>query len=82
MTVLENHCAGCDLLGLPCYGTSCSLRRVPVHYCDNHDCIAHTEGCSRLYKVGDSELCFECVCDIADRNGIDPEDLIENEVEV
>ena len=81
MTVIENHCINCTDNGMPCLGPSCSLRRVPVHYCDNRDCIANTEGCDRLFIVGCSELCLDCVCEIAERNGIDPDDLIEREVE-
>ena len=81
MVAFENHCAGCTILGMRCYGRSCVNRRVPVMYCDRVGCVAHTEGTGSLYVVAGKELCWECVTDIAERNNIDPEDLIEREVD-
>ncbi len=81
MVAYENHCVGCTILGMRCYGRSCVNRRVPVLYCDKIGCPANTEGTDTLFVVGDAELCWECVEEIAERNGIDPEDLIEREVE-
>jgi hypothetical protein len=82
MVAYENHCIGCDVLGMSCIGASCVNRRVPVFYCDKVGCVAHTEGADSLFIVAGMQLCLDCVMDIAERNGIDPEDLIESEVEV
>lgn len=81
MVFYENHCVGCTILGMRCYGPSCVNRRVPVFYCDKVGCPANTEGTDTLYVVGDAELCIDCVADIAERNNIDIDDLIEREVE-
>ena len=53
-----------------------------MFYCDKVGCVAHTEGADSLFIVAGMQLCLDCVMDIAERNGIDPEDLIESEVEV
>lgn len=80
MTVVENHCCDCAAPGYPCMGSACPNRRVTVFYCDNTLCAAHDTGTERLYVVGDSQLCAECVDAVAERVGVDVEDLIEGEV--
>lgn len=80
MIAYENQCTGCADLGLPCLGRSCPNRKVQVFYCDNKNCVASFTGTDRLFKVGDSQICMDCVYEIADRNGVEPEDLIEGEV--
>ena len=80
MTKIENHCCDCATPGYPCLGSACPLRRVPVLYCDNASCLAHHTGVERLFVVGGAELCMECIHQIADRNGVEPEDLIDGEV--
>lgn len=80
MVKYENHCTGCSDLGLPCIGRSCPNTRVPMMYCDNSRCIAHSTGADRLFVVDGSQLCMDCIDDMASRSGIDAEDLIEGEV--
>lgn len=80
MIRIENQCTGCSDLGIPCLGRCCPNQRVPVFYCDNRKCIASNTGTDRLFKVDGSELCMDCVTEIADRNGVDPWDLIDGEV--
>lgn len=80
MTVIENHCCDCAAPGYPCMGAACPNRRVTVFYCDNTRCSAHLTGADRLFVVGDSQLCRDCVEDMAERVGVDVEDLIEGEV--
>jgi hypothetical protein len=53
---------------------------VPVLYCDNTRCIAHHTGADRLFLVSGVELCMDCVASIAERNGVEVDDLIEGEV--
>lgn len=51
MTVLENHCVDC---GLPCLGSSCKYRDVPVPYCDYcHDTEA-------IYIIDGDDCCEDC----------------------
>ena len=80
MIAYENHCTGCSDLGLSCLGQSCPNIKVPVFYCDNRKCVSSFTGTDRLFKVGESQLCMDCIVEIADRNGVNPEDLIEGEV--
>lgn len=80
MTRIENHCRDCAVDGYPCRGSYCPDRRVPVMYCDNTRCIAHHTGADRLFLVSGVELCMDRVASIAERNGIEVEDLIEGEV--
>ena len=80
MIVYENQCTGCADLGIPCLGNCCPNRNVPVMYCDNRKCMASFTGADRLFVVGGVHLCMDCVQEIADRNGVEPEDLIEGEV--
>jgi hypothetical protein len=49
-------------------------------YCDNTRCIAHQTGAERLFLVGGVELRMDCAAAIAERNGVEVEDLIEGEV--
>lgn len=49
---IENHCCCCEL---PCRGTACSLRRVPVAYCDK--CGDDAE---KLYERDGGILCEDC----------------------
>jgi hypothetical protein len=49
-------------------------------YCDNKRCNGHFVGADRLFIVDGSQLCMDCIREIADRNGVEPEDLIEGEV--
>lgn len=80
MVVRENQCTGCADLGIPCLGTCCPNRNVPVMYCDNKRCLGHFTGIDRLFVVDGIHLCMDCIREIADRNGVEPEDLIEGEV--
>lgn len=80
MTRIENHCCDCAAPGYPCRGNLCPDRHVPVLYCDNTRCTAHHTGADRLFIVGGVELCMDCVASIAERNGLEVEDLIEGEV--
>lgn len=80
MRAIEDHCCGCAVPGYPCLGADCPNRRVLVLYCDNTRCMAHYTGADRLFIVGDSQICMDCINEIADRNGVEPEDLIEGEV--
>lgn len=80
MVRIENHCTGCSDLGLPCLGRSCPNLHVPMLYCDNRKCVASFTGAERLFIVDGVHLCMDCINEIADRNGVEPEDLIEGEV--
>ena len=80
MIRIENHCCDCAAPGYPCRGDLCPYRHVTVLYCDNTRCTAHHTGAERLYIVGGVELCKDCVASIAERNGVEVEDLIEEEV--
>ena len=80
MVVFENQCTGCSDLGIPCLGNCCPNRRVPVFYCDNHNCSSSHEGTDRLFKVGDSQLCMSCVQALAERICVDPCDIITGEL--
>ena len=80
MTRIENHCCDCAAPGYPCRGSLCPDRHVTVMYCDNTRCLAHSTGADRLFLVSGVELCMDCVASIADRNGVDVDDLIEGEV--
>lgn len=53
MKRIENHCVCC---GLPCLGSSCPNRNVPVHYCDKCK-----EELDDIYEVDGEELCEECL---------------------
>lgn len=48
---IENQCVDC---GLPCLGSSCPNRNVPVDYCD--DC--GNEGAE--YHIDGADLCESC----------------------
>ena len=80
MVVFENQCTGCSDLGIPCLGMCCPNRKVPVFYCDNHNCPANHDGTDRLFRVADSQLCMDCVEEIAARICVDLEDIIEGEL--
>ena len=55
----ENHCNDCAGAGHPCQGNLCSLRRVPVHYCDTPKC--NNELGDEIYEVDGDELCLDCL---------------------
>lgn len=48
---IENHCVDC---GLPCLGSSCPYRNVPVDYCDG----CGDEGAK--YRSDGDDLCEDC----------------------
>ena len=75
MVAIENHCCGCAVPAYPCRGDACDLTRVRVFYCDKCD-----QDTVALYKVSGRDLCWECITEIAERNGIDPYDLVDEEV--
>lgn len=52
MVRYEDQCVSC---GLPCMGSSCPNRNVPVQYCDECD-----EEIDEVYDVDGDELCEEC----------------------
>ena len=54
MLKYEDHCVGCSD-GLPCLGSRCPNKNVPVYYCD--EC---GEEMDEVYEDGD-ELCEECL---------------------
>lgn len=56
MIKIENRCCGCAVPGYPCRGSSCPLRHVEVHYCD--ECGAELD--EDLHEVDGEELCSEC----------------------
>lgn len=49
---IENHCVDC---GLPCLGSSCPYRKVPVDYCDQCD------GEGAEYRIDGEDYCEDCV---------------------
>lgn len=49
---IEDHCCCCDL---PCRGAACSLRRVPVPYCDECD-----DEAEEFYERDGDVLCEDC----------------------
>lgn len=54
----ENHCCDCAVPGYPCRGNSCSLRHVPVPYCDK--CGYEIDG--GIYEAdGYEDLCLDCL---------------------
>ena len=55
MVEYEDRCVGCKDLGLPCYGSSCPNKKVPVWYCDK--CGDETQ----LYEFEGQELCIGCI---------------------
>ena len=57
MVRYENHCCDCDVPGYHCLGDLCSLRRVPVHYCD--ECKDEIDG--DVYDVDGRDLCEYCL---------------------
>lgn len=57
MVKYENHCCGCAVPAYPCEGASCSLRSVPVHYCDK----CGEELTDDIYDVDGEELCEDCL---------------------
>lgn len=61
--VYENQCVDC---GLPCLGSACRNRNVPVLYCDKCN-----DDCDNLYHYNGEQWCIECI----------KEDLGEVEVE-
>ena len=48
----ENQCCDC---GLPCLGSSCPYKKVPIWYCDE----CGDEGIT-LYEVDGKEVCEHC----------------------
>jgi len=58
MTGYRDMCCGCAAPGYPC--TRCNLRNVFYLECDN--CGAD----EKLYRVGDKELCADCVREAVD----------------
>lgn len=50
MTKIENHCVDCQIY---CNSQQCSLKSVPVKYCD--DCGAAAE-----YEIEGYDYCKEC----------------------
>ena len=51
----EDQCVGCTSMGLPCQGSSCKNRNVPIWYCDE----CGDEGVD-LYEVDGKEVCEYC----------------------
>lgn len=57
MIEYEDRCVGCSSMGLPCYGSSCSNRHVPVYICD--ECGDEEVD---LYEFDDGrQLCERCL---------------------
>lgn len=67
MLVYENQCCGCAVPGYPCRGSSCELRRVPVHYCDKCD-PNRDEPLDEVYEVDGQELCENCLKEMFIKN--------------
>lgn len=61
MVKYENRCCDCATENYPCRGSSCPLRRVEVHYCDNPKC---REELDAIYEVDGGEYCEECLKDM------------------
>ena len=48
----EDQCVGCTSMGLPCMGSICKNKDVPIWYCDKCE-----EECVDLYEVDGYEVC-------------------------
>ena len=77
MTRIENHCCDCAAPGYPCRGNLCPLTSVEVIYCDR---CGEQINPDEVVRVEELDLCMDCVAAIAERNGVEVEDLIEGEV--
>lgn len=55
MIKYENQCCGCAVPAYPCIGDDCSLRHVPVYYCD---CCKNE--CHILYEIDGDQYCEDC----------------------
>lgn len=64
----EDHCCDCAVPGYPCLGDSCSLRHVPVLYCDM--CGEEIWEDSRRNYDKDYHVCTSCVPDDEDYEDI------------
>jgi len=66
MVKYTDECVDCKYMGLPCYGRSCSNRRVPHLYCDK---------CKReadiLRECNGDQWCEECILKEFDEVEID-----------
>lgn len=51
----EDQCVGCTSMGLPCMGSICKNKDVPIWYCDKCE-----EECVDLYEVDGYEVCESC----------------------
>ena len=58
MIKYENECCGCATESYPCMGSSCPNRDVPYLCCDRCG-----DECEELYRLGDEEVCCECLKD-------------------
>ena len=56
MIRIEDHCVGCPR-EIGCYGDSCSMRNVPVEYCD-------VCGSQAAYRYNGDDLCEPCLRDL------------------
>lgn len=63
MKKYENQCCDCAVAGYPCLGSSCSLRKVPIHYCDR--CESEID---EIFDVEGEELCEDCLKDLFRRD--------------
>ena len=63
MKKYENHCCDCAVEGYPCLGSSCSLKKVPVYYCDR--CESEID---EIFDVEGEELCEDCLKDLFRRD--------------
>ena len=61
MVKYENYCVGCTSMGLPCMGSTCPNRNVPVYYCDK--CNEEVE---EVHEVDGEELCEDCLKEVSE----------------
>lgn len=60
MIKYENQCCNCATDGYPCAGSLCSLREVPVYYCDHcNQEIPNDE----IYEVYGEHFHEDCMLD-------------------
>lgn len=70
MLRIEDHCVGCPD-GVPCSGSSCPNRNVPVWYCDEYEREYDRD---ELRVLDGKQLCYDCFCEEAWDSAGEPEE--------
>ena len=57
MVRFENQCVDCTAKDMPCLGSSCPYRDVPIYFCDT--CGEEISG--EVYEVDGEDVCEHCL---------------------